>query len=559
MPSQRPASSLEEQAARRDASPASPEAAPPAGPQSPAAPQSPAGAQPPSSSPISASSPTSGREDVPASPPAGPQSPVGAQPPAGSGPQTPGMDIASLFSPLDMPTPSLSPEELPYASEVDAALARRPSKSVRLLSIAVGVFFLAMLVWASLATVDEVTHAEGQVVSSQRTQVIQNLEGGILQAITVREGQVVEKGTLLARLDNAVAGSSYRDAFNKALENTAAILRLEAELGGKAPNFPANLAEDMEQLSREYSQDELDEKSRQIIADHESTYRARRQQRDAELEVLESQYLQRQKEVEEQLSRKKQMEQSLQIAMEQRDIAKPLLQRRNYSRVEYLKLEQTVVSLQGDIETLAASIPKAQASAREAEQRISFRKAELNAAISEEINKRRTELTSLLETLSAGGDRVARTELRSPVRGTVKQIYINTVGGVVKPGESIMEIVPLDDSLLVEARVRPADVAFLHPGQKAMVKISAYDFAIYGGLEGTLEHISADTIEDKRGDFYYLVKVRTPKTSILYQQEQLPIIPGMMTTVDILTGKKTVLDYLLKPILKAKQNALRER
>ena len=154
---------------------------------------------------------------------------------------------------------------------------------------------------------------------------------------------------------------------------------------------------------------------------------------------------------------------------------------------------------------------------------------------------------------------MTRTELRAPVRGTVKQIYINTVGGVVKPGESIMEIVPLNDTLLVEARVRPQDVAFLHPGQKAMVKVSAYDFSIYGGLDGVLEQISADTIEDKRGEFYYLVKVRTPKTAIEHNGESLPIMPGMMTTVDILTGKKTVLDYLLKPILKAKQNALREK
>ena len=185
--------------------------------------------------------------------------------------------------------------------------------------------------------------------------------------------------------------------------------------------------------------------------------------------------------------------------------------------------------------------------------------AEMEAEINAEISKRRTELNSLKETLAAGGDRVTRTELKSPVRGTVKQIYINTVGGVVKPGEAIMEIVPLDDTLLVEARVRPADVAFLHPGQKAMVKISAYDFSIYGGLEADLEQISADTIEDKRGEFFYLVKVRTHKNAISYRKEQLPIIPGMVTTVDILTGKKTVLDYILKPILKARQNALRER
>lgn len=453
----------------------------------------------------------------------------------------------------------LGPDDLAYTSEVDAALARTPTKGVRVLSFAVCLFFLCMLLWAAFATLDEVTHAEGQVVSSQRTQAIQNLEGGILQSVLVHEGQIVEKGAALARLDNEMAGSYYRDAITKALDNQAAIIRLEAELADVAPLFPENLADGIKQLVDEKMAGDLENLSIRIVIDHRATYNARIAQRSAELEVLVSQFNQRQRDVEEQLSRKNQLERSLVLATEQRDIAYPLMQRRNYSRVEFLGLEQKVVALQGDIESIAASLPKSQAAAREAEQRIAFRKAELNSAATEEINKRRMELNSLRETLAAGGDRVARTELRSPVRGTVKQIYINTVGGVVKPGESIMEIVPLDDSLLVEARVRPADVAFLHAGQKAVVKVSAYDFSIYGGLEGYLEQISADTIEDKRGDFYYLVKVRTAKTSITYRQENLPIIPGMITTVDILTGKKTVLSYLLKPIMKARQNALSER
>lgn len=174
----------------------------------------------------------------------------------------------------------------------------------------------------------------------------------------------------------------------------------------------------------------------------------------------------------------------------------------------------------------------------------------MEAEINVEISKHRMELSSLKETLAIGGDRVTRTELKSPIRGTIKQAYISTVGGVVKPGEVIMEIVPPDDTLLVEAQVRPADVAFLHPGQKVMVKISAYDFSIYGGFEADLEQISADTIKDKHGEFFYLVKVRTHKNAVSYREEQLPIIPDMMTTVDILTGKRTALDYILKPISK---------
>jgi adhesin transport system membrane fusion protein len=301
------------------------------------------------------------------------------------------------------------------------------------------------------------------------------------------------------------------------------------------------------------------EQGRRLTEVQKETFDVQMRQRASELQVLRSQSDQRRHEVNEQKARREQLSKSLELIRQQMAIARPLLEKRSYSRVQFLELQERSVQTQGELDTLGVSIPRAEAAASEAEHRIALRRAELDSALMDEINKRSIELASLRESLSAGSDRVTRTELRAPVRGTVKQIYINTVGGVVKPGESIMEIVPLNDTLLVEARVRPQDVAFLHPGQKAMVKVSAYDFSIYGGLDGVLEQISADTIEDKRGEFYYLVKVRTPKTAIEHNGESLPIMPGMMTTVDILTGKKTVLDYLLKPILKAKQNALREK
>lgn len=445
--------------------------------------------------------------------------------------------------PTDSSLKSVGTDELPYINEVEAALARKPRFGARFLSIAVALLFLVVGVWAGFASIDEVTHANGQVVPSQRTQIIQNLEGGILGAVMVREGQIVEKNTPVAQIDNKLAESQYRDAKNRIVENELSIIRLEAELAGKTPVFS----------------DQMKAENPQAVSDQISIYQSRVQQQRSEVGLLQSQYEQKRREVDELTSRKRQNERNLTLAVEQRNIAAPLMQRQIYSKVDYLGLEQKVVSLQGEIESLASSIPKAQAAAEEVRQRLNMRKAELESDVNAEISKRRTELNSLKETLSAGGDRVTRTELRSPVRGTVKQIYLNTVGGVVKPGEAIMEIVPLDDTLLVEARVRPADVAFLHPGQKAMVKISAYDFSIYGGLDADLEQISADTIEDKRGEFYYLVKVRTHKNAIVYHNERLPIIPGMVTTVDILTGKKTVLDYILKPILKARQNALRER
>jgi len=482
--------------------------------------------------------------------------PSGGMPPGMPGaPQQP----VSLFEPLKYTAPELSAEDMPYANEVDAALARQPKFGAKALSAAVGGMFIILTIWAAWASIDEVTHAEGQIVPSQRTQAIQNLEGGILQEVMVREGDIVEKDAPLARLDNEMAASTYRDAVTKSLEHMAAITRLQAELSRTEPEYREDLGHALELSVGSRIEGNSPEHTRQIINDQLAIFRARRQQREAEIALLESQSIQREQEVEEMLARKRQLDRNLALALEQRNIAYPLMQKKIYSRVDFLNLENSVVSLQGEVEQLASAIPKTQAAAKEARQRISFREAELDTAILDEINKRRTELSSLRETLAAGGDRVTRTVLRSPVRGTIQQIHLNSIGGVVKPGESIMDIVPLDDTLVVEARIRPADVAFLHPGQTAMVKVSAYDFAIYGGLEATLEQISADTIEDKRGDFYYMAKLRTSRTSLLYRDQELSIIPGMMAQVDILTGKKTVLDYLLKPILKAKQNALRER
>ncbi len=437
----------------------------------------------------------------------------------------------------------MSPSELEYADVVQAALERKPKEKARMLSLVTVSGLFIFIAWAAWAEVDEVTRAEGKVVASQRTQIIQNLEGGILQAILVNEGQIITQGTPLARLDNEMAASTFRDALSKSLEHRAAIIRLTAELNGSELVLSEDILKDAPQL----------------LEDQKAIMQARLRERNSELRLLESQYEQKIKEVEEQEERKKTVDRNLSLVLERREAVTPLYERGNYSRLDFLSLEQEVSNLEGESNALGVSIPKSHAAAREALERIAFREAELDSAITSEINERRVELNSLRETLAAGSDRVTRTVLRSPVNGTIQRIHLNTIGGVVKPGEAIMEIVPLDDTLLVEVQVRPADVAFLHPNQKAMIKFSAYDFGVYGGLDGVLEQISADTIEDKDGEVFYLAKLRTNKSGITYHDEVLPIIPGMVATADILTGRKTILDYILKPILKAHQNALRER
>ncbi|MBW2689319.1 MAG: HlyD family type I secretion periplasmic adaptor subunit [Deltaproteobacteria bacterium] len=435
-------------------------------------------------------------------------------------------------------------EDLHFMSEVDAAIHRKGSSMAFILTLVIALLMGTFVVWAHFTVLDEVTRGMGQVIPSQKVQVIQNLEGGILQEILVQENQIVNKGDILIRIDNALAASQYRDAFTKAAEHEAAILRLNAEIDRKAAIvFP----------------DQFKDADPQVLEDQRSIFKARRQQLQAEINVLRSQHSQKQQEIAEMKSRREQLERSLGLAKEQRDISKPLVDQGVYPRVEYLALERDISSLQGDIDALRMAVPRIRQAANEANRRIEQRQAEFKTEALNEMNRRRGELKSLREIMSAGEDRVTRTDVRSPVRGTIKQINLNTIGGVVRPGEPILEIVPLDDTLLIEARIRPADIAFLHPGQKAMVKITAYDFSIFGGLEGVVEAISADTIEDDNGESFFKVKLRTQNNAIIYRNEELPIIPGMTASIDILTGKKSVLAYLLKPILRAKQNALRER
>jgi adhesin transport system membrane fusion protein len=435
-------------------------------------------------------------------------------------------------------------EDLLFMSEVDAAIHRKGSSMAFVLTLVIALLLVTFVLWAHFTVLDEVTRGLGQVIPSRKVQVIQNLEGGILQEIMVQENQIVNKGDILIRIDNAMAASQYRDAFTKAAQHEVTIVRLNAEIEGK---------------SAIVFSDQFKETDPQILEDQKSIFKAHRQQLQAELNVLRSQHSQKQQEIIEMQSRKKQLERSLGLARQQRDIAKPLVDQGVYPRVDYLALERDISSLLGDIDALRLAIPRIRQAANEASRRIEQRRAEVKAQALDEKNRHRGELKSLQEIMSAGEDRVTRTDVRSPVRGTIKQINLNTLGGVVRPGESILEIVPLDDTLLIEARIRPADIAFLHPGQKAMVKITAYDFSIFGGLEGVVEAISADTIEDDNGENFFKVKLRTQKNAITYRNEELPIIPGMTASIDILTGKKSVLAYLLKPILRAKQNALRER
>ena len=286
---------------------------------------------------------------------------------------------------------------------------------------------------------------------------------------------------------------------------------------------------------------------------------SRRNRQTAQEAILQAQADQRGQEIGEMNSRRRQLESSLSLAREEYAITEPLVRRGVMPRLDLIRIQRQVSDLEGELRTLRLSVPRAETALREAQQRVAELRAGVSVEAGTEFGRQRADLDSLGEIMAAGGDRVTRSDVRSPVRGTVKELKVNTVGGVIQPGQDIMEIVPLADTLLIEAQIRPADIAFLRPGQAAVVKVTAYDFSIYGGLDANVEQISADTIENEKGEHFYHVLLRTAQTDLGRDGQELPIIPGMTASVDIMTGEKSVLDYLLKPILKARDRALRER
>ncbi|GAB4367094.1 MAG: HlyD family type I secretion periplasmic adaptor subunit [Kiloniellaceae bacterium] len=435
-------------------------------------------------------------------------------------------------------------DDLDFMPDVHAATRHRGRRFAYILTVLSVAFFAVMGVWAHYAVLDEVTRGEGTVVPSSRTQVIQNLEGGILAEILVHEGDIVEAGDVLVRIENTVAQASLEDARAQYLTMLATEARLVAELEGKEEiAFPETVLSE----------------APTVAADQQRLFNARRRQLEAQINVLESQAIQRKQEVAEMNSRRQQLQQSLSLARDELAITAPLVQKGVMPRIELIRIERQVADLEGEIRTIGAALPRLQSAQKEANQRIEEMKLTAQTEASDELNKTRAERKSIEQSLFAGQDRVTRTAVTSPVRGTVKDMKITTVGGVIQPGQDIMEIVPLDDTLIIEARIRPADIAYLRPDQKAVIKVSAYDFSIFGGLTAKLERISADTIRDEEGESFYHVYLRTEENALHHRGEALPIIPGMTVTAEILTGEKSVLDYLLKPILKAKDSALRER
>jgi adhesin transport system membrane fusion protein len=434
-----------------------------------------------------------------------------------------------------------------FMSESSAALMEGPRYFSHWILWLTLLFCVLGFGWAAFATVDEFAVGEGKVIPSSQVQIVQNLEGGIVSEIMVKVGQSVQKGEPLMRIDDTRFTASSREGQAKDHALLARIARLSAEAGNTAFVPPAQLQKDNPGL----------------IAEEKSLYTSRMHELQANLAILRQQVEQRRQELSEKRSRLVQLQQSHGLISKELAMIRPMVQQGAVSEVDLLRLERQTNDVQGELDATRLALPRLESAYREAQQKVDEFSARFRADAMKELNAARAEQTALSAANTALDDRVTRTLVRAPLTGTIKQIKVNTLGGVVQPGSDLMEIVPADDTLLIEARVRPADIAFLHPGQEALVKLTAYDFSIYGGFPATLEHISADTLlPEKPGEKqepYYQIRVRTRHNKPSGRNEPLAIMPGMVATVDIRTGKKTVLHYLLKPIIKTKEMALRER
>lgn len=436
--------------------------------------------------------------------------------------------------------------DLRYMSSLsEAILAKSPSASKVILWLVMISAFWAIY-WASQAEIDERTRAQGQIIPSNRVQIIQNLEGGIVSEILVKEGDTVKKGQVLVKIENKSFFSSYGESKLKLNELKAKYMRLDAEANKKEFNVDVKKYKD-------------DKEFLQAINYEKSLYNSNNAQLNQTLQILQEQLTQKKTEKRELSSRISQLRSSYSLMENELDIMRPLVKKGLVSQVEFLQTQRQASQLKGELDSARLSVPRVKSTINETDRKIKETRLAFVNKAKTELNQVAAEIARISETQTSLEDRVKRTDVRSPVHGTVSRLMVNTVSGVIKPGEDIAEVVPLDDALIAEVKVKPKDVAFLRIGLKAMVKLTAYDFSIYGGLEGKVVNIGADTVTNKKGESYYLVRIETEKNHLGTKEHPLPIRTGMVVSADILTGKKTVLDYLLKPILKAKQNALSER
>ena len=430
-----------------------------------------------------------------------------------------------------------------YESISEASRMGEISRASSILLFSMAVTFTALVVWAGVSEVDTVAQAIGKVIPSARVQLLQSLEGGLVRGIHVVQGQSVEAGAPLISLSPTQAGGDYQTRRQQTLALQARMVRLQAESEGLDPKFPAALQKE----------------TPEFVKVERASFDGRRAEQAIQAVMFDAQIEQRTREVDEARILMATAEQSLGGAREERLIMEKLVAQGLEPRIELVRLDRSISESEGRVASAKAVIPRAQQAIIEARARAESVQKQFRTQAREELNRTTADLRALEQGMPALEDRVERTELRAPVRGIVNRVFVNTVGGVAKPGDSLVEIVPADDPLVVEAMISPKDIGFIVLGQTARVKLTAYDYSLFGAMPGKVVQISPDAITNERGESFFLVRVQTDRTMVENLDKKLPIMSGMQAQADIITGSKTVLSYLLKPVIAVRESAFRER
>lgn len=441
---------------------------------------------------------------------------------------------------LEKWAPAHTKEEHAWEEEADLAMLEQAPLRARKMLYWTGAALAVLLVWSGVTKIDEVTRGDARVIPSKQVQIVQSLDGGIVSELLVHEGQLVKEGEPLVRIDQTRAVSSLRENRSQYLSLLAKQSRLQALAAGQAFSPPK----------------EVEKEAPDVYAQERALYVASNEELASQIAIANEQLNQRERELAETRAKFEQAQKGYDLTSRELAVTRPLESSGAVSEVELLRLERDAARLLGDRDQAKAQIGRVQAAIAEANRKISETQQSFRSKVRAELAETTAKLNALTEASVALSDKVKQSTLKSPVNGTVSRLFFNTVGGVIQPGKEVLELVPTDDALVLETKIQPKDIAFVSLNQRANVKLTAYDYTIYGTMEAKVQSISADTVIDDKGNAFYIVKVRTLKPTL---GEGLPIIPGMVAQVDIITGKKSVLSYLLKPVLKAKAYAFTER
>lgn len=422
-------------------------------------------------------------------------------------------------------------------------LELKPKLAANVLLLSIAGFFVIFILWASFAELDEVVRSQGRVVPSKQIQIIQNLEGGIVQEILVKQGDVVKAGDILVKLDSTQFNADFNRNEEEYSMLRSRLVRLTAE----------------SQFEDLIFDEEFENKNPNLVRNEQNLHMARIAEFNASLNSLKARLKQiEQEKIEADVSLIS-AQSGERTATAEVDMLKPLVEQGIEPRLELIRADQRLTEASGDHQIALLNVGKAQKSVEEVNLQIDAAREKFRAETLRELNDAQNEANKLLDALPALSDKVNRTDVIASTDGTINRVLVTTIGGIITPGMPIVELVPMDDTLLIESEIQPSDIAFLRPGQPARVKLTAYDYSRYGSLEARVENISADAVLNEQDQRVYIARIRTLKNTLTSNGEDLPIIPGMVADVDILNGKKTIMSYLMNPVLKLKDNAFRER